>query len=745
MTALQPLPSDAQPQASSGFHHLHPKVQRWIYKQGWSQLRAIQEMAITPILTGQTDVIISAATAGGKTEAAFLSIFSQILNQPGQGVRVLYISPLKALINDQNRRLSDLGEVVDVPIHPWHGDVDAGRKQKVLKNPSGIVLITPESLEALFVRRGSELAATFRALDYIVIDEMHSFIGVERGRQLQSLMHRVELVVRRRIPRIGLSATLGDILLAADFMRPGKANSVALINPPGEDGRELKIQVRGYREIAPLMPTVSEANDSAEEESRDKIDIAAHLYKVLRGTNNLLFINQRSEVEGYADRLRRLCEDNHVPNEFFPHHGSLSKELREEVEKALRGDRPVSVACTTTLEMGIDIGDIHSIAQVGSPFSVASTRQRLGRSGRREGDPAIMRFYITEPEVTPETSPQKAIHQDLVQTIAIINLLLERWCEPPVTGKLHLSTLVQQFLSLIAQQGGVNASQAWQVLCETGSFRNVSQTLFMQILRCLGAHQVIQQNSDRTLILGLAGDRIVNHYSFYTAFHTPEEYRIVTSGRTLGTLPINSPLIEGMYLIFAGRRWQIRSVDPDHKVVDVAKASAGLVPKFDGEGGLIHDRIRQEMYRIYCSTEVPGFLDATACDLLVEGRDNFIRYQLHTSSILAYGNQSILFCWMGDVVVNTIMVQLVVRGLKVWKFGGSLSVEQITPDLLAEHLKQIASADPADAVSLASEVGNKVHEKYDFLLNEELLSENYAACLLDTRAAWEMLRQRFLF
>jgi ATP-dependent Lhr-like helicase len=746
MTTLPPSSSSQPSQSSSGFYQLHPKVQRWIYKKGWSQLREIQELAIAPILQGQTDVIISAATAGGKTEAAFLPIFSHLLNQAGKGIRVVYISPLKALINDQDRRLSELGEMLDVPIHPWHGDVDAGRKQKVLKDPSGIVLITPESLEALFVRRGPELAATFRSLSYIVIDEMHSFIGVERGRQLQSLMHRVELVVRRRIPRIGLSATLGDMGLAADFMRPGRAEAVAIINPPGEDDRELKIQVRGYRKAAPTPPAKPEVNspppENSTEDSRDELDIAAHLCKVLRGSNNLVFINSRSEVEAYADRLRRLCEYQSVPNEFFPHHGSLSKELREEAEKALRGNAPANVVCTTTLEMGIDIGAVTSIAQVGSPFSVASTRQRLGRSGRREGDPAIMRFYVSESEVTPQTSPQDAIHQDLVQSIAIINLLLERWCEPPVIGKLHLSTLVQQFLSLIAQHGGVNASQAWQVLCETGAFRTVNQVMFMQLLRCLGEHDLIQQANDGTIILGLAGEKIVNHYSFYTAFQTPEEYRIVTNGRTLGTLPINYPLVEGMYIIFAGRRWRVLSVNPDHKVVDVAKAAAGLVPKFTGESGLIHDRIRQEMYRIYSTQDVPIFLDAVAGDLLREGRENFIRYQLHSHFILSYGNQSLLFCWMGDIVMNTILVQLAARGLQLGRKGAVIIIEQITSDELMKHLEAIAHLEPANAVSLAAEVGNKTKEKYDSLLNEALLSENYAAAFLDPKAAWEMLKQK---
>jgi ATP-dependent Lhr-like helicase len=764
------LPPSGSSPTSSGFDQLHEQVQRWIWQQGWTELREIQEQAIAPILSADSDVIISAATAGGKTEAAFLPIFSHLLRQREKeqrsansiqnskfkiqnaashpsspipdptGIQVLYISPLKALINDQYRRLSALGELLDIPIHPWHGDIDAGRKQKVLKQPSGVVLITPESLEALFVRRGYELGAPFRALNYIVVDELHSFIGVERGKQLQSLMHRIEMVLQRSIPRIGLSATLGDLSLAADFLRPGSGDAVVLINPLDDDGQELKIQVRGYRKVAPVV-TLQQAGTGETADSDAERDIAAHLFKVLRGTNNLIFINSRADVEAYADRLRRLCEQQRVPNEFLPHHGNLSKELREEAEQALKGERPANVVCTTTLEMGIDIGAMASIAQVGAPFSVTSTRQRLGRSGRREGDPAILRCYISEPEVTPDTSPQDALHPQLVQAIAIINLLLERWCEPPVVGKLHLSTLIQQLLSLIAQIGGINAAQAWQILCQTGPFANVDRPLFVQLLRCLGTHDLIQQSQDGLLLPGLRGERLINHYSFYTAFQTPEEYRVVTSGKTLGTLPVEYPLIEGTYLIFAGYRWQILSVELEHKVVEVAKAAAGRSPIFSGSPGWIHDRIRQEMYQIYCSNDIPIFLDATARSLLIEAKANFERYGLAQTPILGYGSQTLLCCWMGDVVMNTILVQLQALGFTVSRDAIALVVEGLAPEQLLKQLQTIAKNPPVKAVALAASVKNKAVEKHDRFLTPELLCQNYAAAYLDISGAQKTIQK----
>ncbi|MFQ4139002.1 DEAD/DEAH box helicase [Nodosilinea sp. PGN35] len=737
-------PSNSSGQASSEFLRLHPGVQKWIWQQKWPALRPIQEQAIPPILEGEKDVIISAATAGGKTEAAFLPIFSRLMEENGAGVGTLCVSPLKALINDQFRRLSEIGEQLNMAVTPWHGDIDAGRKKRLLKQPRGILIITPESLEALFVCHGPDIATVFYALNYLVVDELHAFIGTERGKQLQSLMHRVEQVIRRRVPRIGLSATIGDMNLAAEFLRPGKADQVKLIASE-EEGQEIQLQVRGYRKAKPALEKQLnlEAGDDSDEavDSQDEIDIAAHLFRVLRGDTNLIFINSRSEVESYTDRLRRLSEQQRVPNEFLPHHGSLSKDIREEAEQALKSDKPANVICTTTLEMGIDIGAVKSIAQVGAPFSVSSTRQRLGRSGRKEGDPAIIRFYITEPEVTPTTTLQDSIHPALVQTIAIVNLMVfERWCEPPIVTKLHLSTLIQQVLSLIAQYGGVNALQLYQVLCQTGAFRQVPQEMFIKLLRQLGAKDLIQQTHDGVLILGLKGERLVNHYSFYTAFQTPEEYRIVTPGKTLGTLPIDFPLFEGMYIIFAGHRWKVLAVDAERKVVDVVRAAAGRVPIFSGGGGLIHDKIRQEMYRIYCSEDIPVFLDRTAVNLLNEGRENFFRLGLDNRNVVKDGNQTLLFCWMGSQVVNTICLLLRAQGLEVGIVGVANVVQDVSTESLMEHLETVVKMGPVDVIKLAEIVEDKVSEKHDHFLSNELLCWNYASSYLAPQRAWETLR-----
>ncbi len=738
MTTWPPSNSEdrAADAASAAFARLHERIQCWIWDQGWTDLRDIQERAIAPILAGDRDVIIAAATAGGKTEAAALPICSRLIDQADGGVRALYISPLKALINDQFERLDRLCERLDIPVHRWHGDVSATHKKRLLAEPAGILIITPESLEAMFVLRGTALARIFARLDHIVVDELHSFIGAERGKQLQSLLARLELVIRRRVPRIALSATLGDMNLAAEFLRPG-AKWPCEILQSSESRQEVRLQVRGYR-VKPLDPAAE--RDGADVDSIEDAAvpmIAAHLFEVLRGKDSLIFANSRRNVEIYGDHLRRLCEQARVPIEFWPHHGSLSKELREHAETVLKDPNiPASVTCTTTLEMGIDIGTVETVAQIGAPPSVSGLRQRLGRSGRR-GTPSTMRIYVQEPELEADSPPQDCLRAELVEAIAMVRLLMAKWCEPPDTGALHLSTLVQQVLSLIAQYGGARAAEAWRVLCRDGAFVEVSSDLFGKLLRDLHSHDLIMQSSDGTLLLGEKGERLVNHYSFYTAFLTPEEYHLVCGGRELGTIPITHPLSDRSYIIFAGQRWRVLSVDVERKVVDLEPSPAGRAPRFDGGGAAVHERVRQEMRLIYESADIPPFLDAPARELLVEGREAYARYGLQHSGLVEYDGNVGLFAWAGDRVVDTLLMQLRERELPAARDGVAIVLHETNAETLRNVLRALTAQGPADAVELAGTVANKLSEKHHLFLSEDLLSLDYASRHLDTEGAWQ--------
>jgi len=660
------------------------------------------------------------------------------------GVKVLYVSPLKALINDQYSRLDALCEHLDLPVHRWHGDVPGSRKAKVLTHPDGVLLITPESLEALHVVHGPKLGQLLGGLRYVVIDELHSFLGSERGAQLQSLLHRVELAIRRRVPRIGLSATLGDMSAAAAFLRPGHGEEVTVIT--AADGTQpVRLQVLGYEATEPNLNASPMGSAHSEEDAGDvtpgdQIAIADHLFKTLRGTDNLIFANSRGTVEIYADLLRRRSDGDMVPNEFVPHHGSLSKNLREHAEARLK-DRsmPVTAVCTSTLEMGIDIGSVSSVAQIGAPYAVSSLRQRLGRSGRRKGEAATLRIYITEQQVTPGTPPPDALHSQLVQSIAMVNLLLDRWNEVPDSGDLHLSTLIQQLLSLIAQHGGVSPAQAHQALCSHGPFARVSTALFVTLLRALRAADLLSQAGDGLLLLGTAGERLVNHYSFYAAFRTAQEYRLIASGRTLGSLPVSYLLMPGSLLIFGGRRWKVLSVDTRAKIVELVRSSGGRVPKFTGSGGEIADRIRREMLAVYKTSSVPVYLNASAARLLAEGRANFARFGLDSDPVLEWGADTLIFPWRGDRIMSTLAVALTTTRVDVAPDGVCLTMTGASRAEAIARLQALAASGPGDPLTLAAGVQTKIVEKYDDFLSDELLDIANAARSLDVDGAWHAL------
>lgn len=733
MTVLPTSRSDSEG-ASHAFDLLHPRLQRWVHEQGWTDLHDAQEQAISPILDGDRDVIISAATAAGKTEAAFLPICSAIAAGGRDigtgGVEVLCVSPLKALINDQFDRLELLCERAGVAVHRWHGDVATSAKAKVLKAPSGVLLMTPESLEAAFGNRGTHIARLFASLRYVVVDELHSFLGEARGAQLQSLLNRVELAIRRRPPRIGLSATLGDMEAATAFLRPTAPERVLVISSTAT-GHGLRLQVRGYCDAPP-------ADESETDDDTSRRAIAQHLYGTLRGRDNLVFANRRTDVELYADLLARTAEEAGVPNEFHPHHGSLAKDVREVVEAHLKDrTRPVTAVCTSTLEMGIDIGSVASVAQIGPPPSVTALRQRLGRSGRRDA-PAELRIYVSEAGLDVRSGPVDQLRPDVVQTIAMVRLLLDRWLEPPGQQGLQLSTLVQQTLSLIAQHGGVTAQEAYRTLCGPGPFAGVDAARFTALLRAMHAAELVVQAGDGTLLHGPVGERAVNHYSFYAAFQTAEEWRLVAEGRTLGSLPVTMPLFVGGLLIFAGRRWRITDVLPSSNVVELEPAKGGNPPTFGGGGALVSDRVRAEMASVYQDDDVPAWLDPGARELLSEGRQAWRRMRLGDVPLVAWGTDAVLFPWVGDRALGTLVAALAGIGVTACVDGPALTLPKTTVDEAVAAFSCLAELPPPDPVELARHAANRVAEKWDWVLDDDLSAAAYAARSLDVPTAWDV-------
>ena len=718
---------------SSAFDKLARPVQKWIRQQGWHEVRDVQTRAIRAICDSETDLIIAASTAGGKTEAAFLPLISQVLNAPakGDGFDLLYIGPLKALITDQARRLDDICREAELPVAPWHGDISQSVKTRALKAPKGVLLITPESLEALFIRRSLEIPRLFGTTRAVVIDELHSVLDSERGVQLRSLLKRLEFAIKRSIRRIGLSATLGDMDLARTYLRPEHAEGVELIETEG-GAAELRLQLRGYI-TGDKDENVHSATDA----------IASHLIQHLRGNDNLVFAGARKSVEIYADRLRELCEGECLPQEFYPHHASLSREHRDFVERRLKDSaKPTTAICTSTLELGIDIGDVTSVAQIGAPFSVTSLRQRLGRSGRREGRPAILRQYAVESRLEPNSSFVDRLRLGLIRSIAMIDLLLEGWCEPPRPEALHLSTLVHQILSVIAARGGASASHLYGILCREGPFRQVTTTIFADVLRALGTPEagLIEQTESGLLLLGPTGERLVEHYSFYAVFKTPEEFRLVADGRDLGTLPVDNILSPGMMLIFSGRRWLVQEIHDRKKVIIVKPAKAGVPPVFGGDPGDIHDKVIKRMFEIFEGDTKPVYMDINSLNMLDEARLNYVQMGFRDNSVITLGEHtSIVATRAGTVKTATLALALRSFGFTVERHDGFLQAEagDGTPPL-PQALQKIASGEEVD---LFANAGNLVSEKFHPYLSNDLLMLDATSSRLAPRAISDLASQ----
>lgn len=793
---------------SKGFDKLDKLLQKWIWSKNWTELNDIQEDAIDPILDANQDIIISAPTASGKTEAAFLPAISSVLQNKTIGVGILYISPLKALINDQYRRLVSLQDITGMPVTPWHGDISLSKKDKLINNPYGILLITPESLESLILRKSGWCKSSFRNLGYIIIDEYHAFIGSERGIQLQSLMHRLEFLTQKNVPRIALSATLNDLDSAGCYLRPNAQNQPIIIKPKqGHSG--LMVQLRGYIDTAPNIENSYELEsikgncnfehgkiyfDLSEERISYKVisstgeliddfipfsdiysdtwelhdnsqllskilavtDLRGHtnvhdtsaltkiikdIYSKLRGQSNLIFANSRALTEQISTSLSDLCLEQGVPNEFFPHHGNLSKELRESLETRLQEEKlPTTAVCTMTLELGIDIGIVNSIAQVTSPHSVASLRQRVGRSGRRDDNTSVLRLYLIEDELIPRSHVVDRLRFETFQSIAMVNLLIQGWYEPPFIDQYHMSTLIQQTLSVIGQYGGVLATQLWSLLCKTGPFHKVDQNTYSIILKCMGKNELIQQTKGGQLVLGRKGERLIEHYTFYSAFSVPDEFTLETKGKTLGSIPVDSSLLPNQTLIFAGKRWKIVNIDEQRKIISLVKSTGGTPPKFSGIGQGIHDKVREEMYRIFLAKEMPVYLNKSAKELFQEGIEFFHSLSLGSKSYFQNASTLYLFPWRGDRVVNTIVAILRTYRFEVDNFRGIIEIRKISLEDLKQVLNKLMSSELPKTTDLAKDNKNLAKEKHDIFLSHELLTFNYGVKEFDISGAMNWIR-----
>lgn len=735
------------------FTRYAPFIQDYIYQSGWQALRSVQNAAAEAIFNTDDNVLLTASTASGKTEAAFFPILTLLDEDPPHSVGVLYIAPLKALINDQFGRLSELCEEAGIQVTRWHGDVSHAQKRRLLRKPSGILQITPESLESLMINKHMEIPSLFGDLRFIVIDEVHSLLRGDRGMQTFCLIERMCRLADCRPRRIGLSATIGNPEEAGRFLGAGSGRRTLI--PRIEGGREVwRLSMEHFfnsgpqadegRQLIDAAPVLEEASDTAPKAADPGI---GYIFEHTRGRKCLIFTNSREECEALCQSLRQYCEANHEPDRFLIHHGNLSASYRESAEEEMKDDDSLlSVCATATLELGIDIGRLERAFQVDAPFTVSGFLQRMGRTGRR-GDPCEMWFVMREDHPEPRAMLPQLIPWYLIQGIALVQLYIEeRFVEPPRTQRLPYSLLYHQTMSTLASCGEMTPAELATRVLTLSSFHLITQDDYRILLRHLIKIGHIDQTENGGLIVGLEGERIVNNYKFYAVFQENVEYAVRAGAEELGTIVKPPPI--GDKIAIAGRVWVVEEVDHRRREVCCTLVKGNIPAYFGDVAGDIHTRILERMYGVLKEQNSYPYLMRHAVCRLQEARESFAKSGMRDHPLVHLGgNMWALFPWLGSYAFLALERMLKIRCKQRLGLKGLDSLRpyylQFTMKVSASDFYRIMAEeaeqdfDPLELV-YPNEVPN--FEKYDEYVSAELVKKGFALGVLDVEGMKQSVR-----
>lgn len=726
------------------FDRYAPFVQEYIYQNHWENLRSIQVAAADAIFNTDENVLLTASTASGKTEAAFFPIITLFSEDMPSSVGCIYISPLKALINDQFSRLNDLCAEADIPVWHWHGDVAQSHKAKLMRHPSGILQITPESLEALLLHKHAAIAKLFGDLRFVVIDEVHSLLRGDRGGQTLCLIERLSRIAGVNPRRIGLSATIGDPEGTGEFLSlgTGRKTIIPKIDAKGSKWRlsmehfyVKDAQAAEDKQIPGALPVLEEKTDDAPANADPGI---GYIFEHTRGKKCLVFVNSREECEMVTTTLRHYCELNHEPDRFLVHHGNLSASYRETAEGIMKDDSQYMTTVTTaTLELGIDIGRLERAFQIDAPWTVSSFLQRMGRTGRRELPPEMW-FVIREDEPEVRAMLPTTIPWKLLQGIALVQLYLEeRWVEPPRLDRLPFSLLYHQTMSTLASCGELSPRALADRVLRLHYFHRITQEDYRVLLRHLIATDHIQQTEQGGLIVGLAGERVINSFKFYGVFQESEEYTVRSESQELGT--VVSPPPVGEKLAIAGHVWQVLDVDHKRRLIYCQQVK-GSVPAYFGQcPGDLHTKILTRMRRVLQEDRQYPYLMKNAVARLEQARFTAAHSGAAEKPLINLGgNMWCLLPWVGTYTFLTME-----RFLKIKCADrlGLRNLDSARPFFIQFTMKADESAffrvlaeeirKPIDPMELVYPKELPLFDKYDEYLPEELVKKGFAFGVLD--------------
>lgn len=646
---------------TDAYEMLSEPIRRYVRDQRWEKLRPIQTAAITRIPGSADHFILASRTASGKTEAAFLPILSIVdFNQPG--VQVLYISPLIALINDQFQRVEALSRYLDIRVTKWHGEASQTDKKKLLENPEGILLITPESIESLFINHPQKAQALLSQLKFIVIDEIHSFLGSDRGLHLQSLLSRVSQIAKGNAPRIvGLSATIGDYNEAKRFTGSPEHTKV-LLDSTSKD-------VDAYFRFIP--------NDNM----AFTLSFIEALYEDVKDNKVLIFPNNRGKAEELAVMLKKTAERRKGHSFYFSHHSSVDKELREYIEEFAKTNKRHNfcIACTSTLELGIDIGSVDMVVQVDSASSIASLIQRVGRSGRKEGAKSSLLLYATN-------------NWDLLQSIACWELYKSGFVEPVYNQAKPFDVLLHQTLSILKETNGIAPALLLEKLKRNAAFRAFDETEIAALLSYMIQAEYIE-DLKRELIVGYEGEKITNTREFYSMFTTKEVFKVINAGNKIGDVDFLPSIKIDDNIFLAAKIWKIKDIDIESKKLQVIPANDGKRPIYVGTGPDVHPRIRQKMLELMYTDVNSEQADQAAVGCLKELHFDFKEFViediLHDRPVIIKEKSIELYAFTGTKINRTIMFLLKSADVDVEPGMAGVCMDiDISPDELIPLLQE---------------------------------------------------------
>lgn len=639
------------------FDLLSEPIRRYIRDKGWGQLRPIQNAAIAHILKSDENFILASRTASGKTEAAFLPILSKV-NFREPGIQVLYISPLIALINDQFYRIEELCKYLDVPVTKWHGEASKTLKDRIVKEPKGVVLITPESLEAMFVNKPFNVNQLFSNLKYVVIDEIHSFIGTDRGIQLKSILSRLSDINFKTFSIVGLSATIGDYEEAKRFTGNELHTKVLL----DRTAKEINVLFRYFKNEGEELP----------------IELLKDLYIETKDNKVLIFPNSRGKAEEVAVKLKKISDRVKGHSNYFSHHSSVDREVREYVEYfAKNNDRNnFCISCTSTLELGIDIGSVDEVVQIDATHSIASLIQRVGRSGRKDGESSNLFLYATN-------------DWSLLQSLACWLLYKEGFIEPHVSSKEPYDILVHQALSIVKGSSGIDLTFLIKQLKGNYAFKTINISDIEHVVNHLIQIDFLEKIKDE-VIIGIEGEKIVNSRDFYSVFKTEENFKVVNAGNSIGEIPFSPQIVEGENILLAAKIWKIRVIDFKSKRIEVISAKDGKKPMFFGGGAIIHPKIREKMFEIIYSEIDFDILDQPSCDEIDRMKKDFSIFDVQKlrvdRPILVAKKHLQLYTFTGTKVNRSIQLLFNIVGIKnhLDDSSSSFEIEASIEELLSK-------------------------------------------------------------